>query len=66
MNFITEQGGKLRISLADPLEELDSEDVEEAMETIIAKDVFTSKTGNVAAIHSARVVSKTIEDLITG
>jgi hypothetical protein len=35
------------------------------MNTIIDKNIFSTITGNAAAIHSANVVTKGIEEIIT-
>ncbi len=64
MNFITELGGRLKLSLSDPRAELTAGDVETAMNTIIEKNTFSSKTGDAAAIYNARVVTKDIEEII--
>ncbi|MDH7577594.1 MAG: DUF2922 domain-containing protein [Bacillota bacterium] len=63
--FQTAGGGRLRISVADPREDLTPAEVEAAMNTIIAKDIFTSRTGSATAIYGARIVSRDTVDLIT-
>lgn len=64
MTFITELGGRLKISLPDPRQDITEADVETAMNTIIEKNIFSATTGNAAAIYSARVVNKEIEEII--
>lgn len=64
MTFITELGGRLKVSLADPRQDITATEVESAMNTIIEKNIFSSTTGDAAAIHSARVVTKDIEEII--
>lgn len=64
MTFITELGGRLKISLPEPRQDITEADVETAMNTIIEKNIFSATTGNAAAIHSAQVVSKDIEEII--
>ncbi len=63
--FQTAGGGRLRISVTDPREDLTPAEVETAMNTIIAKNIFSSKTGDATAIYGARIVSRETTDLIT-
>ncbi|HHV34148.1 MAG TPA: DUF2922 domain-containing protein [Syntrophomonadaceae bacterium] len=65
MTFITELGGRLKVSLPDPRQDITAAEVEGAMNTIIEKNIFSSTTGDAAAIHSASVVSKDVEEIIT-
>lgn len=65
MTFITELGGRLKLSLPDPRQDLTETEVETAMNTIIDKNIFSTATGKASAIHSAQVVSKVIEELIS-
>jgi hypothetical protein len=65
MNFITELGGRFKVSLPDPRTDITAAQVETAMNTIIDKNIFSTITGNAAAIHSANVVTKGIEEIIT-
>lgn len=65
MVFITAGGGRLRISVPDPRPDLTATDVETAMNTIISKNVFASRTGDASAILSARVVTTDTAELIT-
>lgn len=65
MTFITDLGGRLKISLPDPRQDITAVEVEGAMNTIIEKNIFSSSTGDAAAIHSARVVTKDIEEIIS-
>ncbi|NPV29929.1 MAG: DUF2922 domain-containing protein [Firmicutes bacterium] len=63
--FQTAGGGRLRIAVPDPRENLTPAEVEAAMNTIIARNVFTSRTGSATAILGARIVSRDTTDLIT-
>ena len=64
MTFITDGGGRLKVSLRDPRQDITAEEVQTAMSTIIAKNIFSSKTGDASAVLSARVVTRDTEDLI--
>lgn len=63
--FQTTGGGRLRISVPDPKDNLTAEEVQAAMNTIIAKNIFSSRTGDVDAILSARIVTSDTTELIT-
>ncbi len=65
MVFITEGGGRLRISVADPRPDLTAEEVESAMNEVIAKKIFATRTGDASAILSARIVTTETAELIT-
>lgn len=58
MVFQTQGGGRLNLSLPDPKDNLTQEEVTAAMNTIIAKNIFTSSTGDATAILRAQVVSR--------
>jgi len=55
----------MRISILDPREDLTAADVEAAMNTIIAKNIFTSTTGDAIGILGARIVSRDVQELIS-
>lgn len=61
--FINAAGKKTTISLNDPREDLTALEVETAMETIIAKNVFTSTGGDFVALSSARIISRSVSSL---
>jgi len=65
MTFQTAGGGRMRISLLDPREDLTAAEVEAAMNTIIAKNIFTSTTGDATGILGARIVSRDVQELIS-
>ncbi|AFV11419.1 hypothetical protein DUF2922 [Thermacetogenium phaeum DSM 12270] len=63
--FTTAGGGRLRLSVPDPRLDLTAEQVSAAMSTIAAKNIFTSGTGGIAGILSARIVTRETTDLIS-
>lgn len=62
--FATDQHGKFKLTLYDPRPDLTETEVENAMNTIIEKNIFSSSAGNPTAILSARVVSTDTVDII--
>jgi len=58
MVFRTAGGRRVTLSLDDPLETLDATTVQNAMETIVAKNIFTSSTGDLVGVIEARIVSR--------
>ncbi|MGI6649738.1 MAG: DUF2922 domain-containing protein [Bacillota bacterium] len=58
MVFRTAGGRRATLSLDDPLETLDATTVQNAMETIVAKNIFTSSTGDLVGVIEARIVSR--------
>ncbi|MBO8137689.1 MAG: DUF2922 domain-containing protein [Desulfotomaculum sp.] len=63
MKFLNAEGRKVTISVPDPLDTLTDAEVKTAMENILAKNVFTSSGGDLAAIDSARIVDRQITEL---
>ncbi len=63
--FQTAGGGRMRLSVPDPRPDLTSAEVNAAMNTILAKNVFTSRTGNATATLGAQIVSRETTDVIT-
>lgn len=62
--FQTSGGGRLRISIPDPKEDLTPAEVQAAMNTVIAKNIFTSRTGDAVAILGARIVSRDTTEIL--
>lgn len=63
MSFITDLGKTTTISLADPREDLEAEEVQEAMESLISAHVFAPAGGALAAVKTARLVGKQVTEL---
>lgn len=63
MYFIDEVGGKKSISLPEPRIDLTEEEVKTAMITILTNNVFTNKTFELTAIHSAQIVTRSVNEL---
>lgn len=55
MTFLTEEGKKVSVRVSNVKETLTGQEVKTAMETIIAKNIFTSKSGDLKSIDSAHV-----------
>jgi Protein of unknown function (DUF2922) len=60
LQFVTELGKTARLSLDNPKEPIDEAAVKQAMEQIIAADVFTSASGRYVEAKGARVVDRNI------
>lgn len=58
MVFRNESGKEVTLSIADPRENLTLAEVKTVMEDIIAKQIFESKTGDLAQVVEARITSK--------
>jgi len=64
LRFGTAGGRVAALRVPDPKDELTPAEVQAAMETIIAKNVFTSPSGDFIAVDSARIVERTTTVLI--
>lgn len=65
MIFVNEAGGNVTISVQDPLDGLTEQAVTDVMTLIIANDVFVSNGGALVSIHSARIVSRDVQEVIS-
>lgn len=61
--FENDEGKTVKYTLEQPVEPVDTEEVEAAMDEIIAQNAFTSSGGDIVMKKSARVVETTIEDI---
>ena len=63
MIFKNEEDRNSTISMADPVEELTSEQVEAVMQSIIDKNIFDSAGGDLTGKVRAQVVSRDVENI---
>ncbi len=63
--FQTAEGKSAKISVPDPKEPVDALAVQQAMDLIVAKNIFLFATGEIAAKANARVVERTITDVVS-
>jgi len=61
--FENEDGKTVKYTLDKPVEPVDPEAVKEAMDTIIAENVFYSSGGDLIEPKSARIVENIIEEI---
>jgi hypothetical protein len=63
MSFRNAAGKTVTMSLADPRPDITAEDVTTAMDTIIAKNIFSSSGGDLVAKDRAAVIETTENEL---
>jgi len=63
--FQNAAGKKVTVAVPDPRDTLTEAEVQTAMDTILAKNVFTSSGGDLVIVAGARIVSREVTDLIT-
>jgi len=63
LQFENYDGKTVTYSLDNPVEPVDSEAVNAAMDEIIEQDVFTSSGGDLVGKRNARLVERTVEDI---
>lgn len=63
MRFENEMGRIVTFTLDDPIEPVDYEAVNEAMDEVIAQNAFGSNGGDLVKKHSARVVEQIVEEI---
>ncbi|WP_125154759.1 DUF2922 domain-containing protein [Clostridium rectalis] len=62
MSFLNGEGKKTNLTLNNVKAEINIDEINKAMDEIIAKNVFTSKGGDLLVKDSARLVHRTIEE----
>ncbi|ASK62251.1 hypothetical protein CFK37_08795 [Virgibacillus phasianinus] len=63
LKFENEEGKVVTYTLDKPVEPVDLVAVNNAMDEIIAQNVFTSSGGNLVAKQSARIVERNVSDI---
>ncbi|WP_353893722.1 DUF2922 domain-containing protein [Proteinivorax hydrogeniformans] len=62
--FRNQDGNQTTLTVRDPIQPVDSEQVEEVMDDIIEKNVFDSTGGDFVEKITARLVSREVEEVI--
>lgn len=60
MTFITNSGDKSSMSVSGVKNSISQEEVSALMDTIIAKDIFTTKSGTLASKYGAQLTEKQV------
>lgn len=63
MIFRNENNRNVTMSVADPLEELEVSDVEDAMQAIVDTNIFSTTGGDITSRLRAQVVSRDVDIL---
>ncbi|MFS0751228.1 DUF2922 domain-containing protein [Oceanobacillus sp. 1P07AA] len=66
LKFTNQEGKVVTYSLDQPIEPVDTNAINAAMDTIISENAFTSSGGDLIEKHSARIVERTVEDIELG
>ncbi|BAC14096.1 DUF2922 domain-containing protein [Oceanobacillus iheyensis] len=66
LKFTNQEGKVVTYSLDQPIEPVDTNAINEAMDTIIGENAFSSSGGDLIEKHSARIVERTVEDIELG
>ncbi|MGI6331703.1 MAG: DUF2922 domain-containing protein [Zhaonellaceae bacterium] len=64
MSFQNVNGNRVSLSVQDPRDDLAEQDVYDAMEAIMDKNIFTSNGGDLVRIAGARIVATEVTELI--
>jgi len=61
--FVNQQGKLVSITVENPVEPINPEQVSSVMDTILAANVFTSSGGEFVAKHGARLLSSEVTEI---
>ncbi|MDR7073409.1 DUF2922 domain-containing protein [Fictibacillus barbaricus] len=64
LQFLNQEDKTVTIRLDAPVEPVDPAAVEAAMDTIIAQNIFISSGGDYTAKKGARIVDRTVSDIV--
>ncbi|WP_026692274.1 DUF2922 domain-containing protein [Peribacillus kribbensis] len=60
--FTTSEGKNASISIADPKEPVDINEVKQAMDAITSANIFMTGSGDLAARKGARLIDRSVEE----
>lgn len=63
MDFIDELNKRFRLSIDDPKEDLETIQVEAAMDEILSHNIFTSNGVDLVSYNAARVITTVVEEM---
>jgi hypothetical protein len=61
--FENQEGKQVSISIEDPIEPVNPEDIYQVMNTVIEKSVYTSSGGDFVSIRGARITERAVETI---
>ncbi|PHJ38125.1 hypothetical protein P378_11540 [Desulforamulus profundi] len=63
MIFVNVAGDKVTLRVTDPRDDITEAEVRTVMDTIVAKDIFTSSGGALTGVSGARIVSREVTEM---
>lgn len=63
MSFLTTEGKKSSISVGNVKDDVSQADVKSTMDMIVAKNIFSTKNGDIQAVDSASIIDRTTTQL---
>lgn len=63
MNFLTSGGKKASLRVSNVKDDLSQDEVKAAMNTIVAKNIFAPKGGDITSVDSAAITDRTSTQL---
>ncbi|MDO7788202.1 DUF2922 domain-containing protein [Desulforamulus aquiferis] len=63
MIFVNVAGDKVTLRVADPRDDMTEAEVKTVMDTVVAKDIFTSSGGALTGVAGARIVTRDVTEM---
>lgn len=63
LDFLDGLGKRFRLSIEDPDENIDSIQIEEAMDEILQLNIFESNASDLAGVEGARIIRTSVEEI---
>lgn len=64
MLFENAAGKNSKISVKDPRDDIEAEEVQTAMDTIISKNIFDTSGGDILTSRGARIITKEVTEIL--
>lgn len=63
MAFADEEGKQFKLTLNEPREDITETEVRQAMDDVVAKNIFYTAVGDVVSVIGARIITTVVDEL---
>lgn len=64
LKFISQEGRTVTLNVQEPREDILEQEVKDAMDLIVARDLFTSNSGDLVSADSAVLITRTEDEIL--
>jgi len=63
MEFLDSAGKKFKLTIDNPREDITGEEIKTVMDNIVARNVFSTTSGDIVSANGARLITTTVQDM---